>query len=109
MKKIIAIGLSALILVLSGCANKDALEEQLAFELGKDKRSIKVSNIDVGFYETRFNAHINGRLHNCTALGGNFMSAGKALNPRCVPVGGKGKATVNSCNTMLEAAGRCKR
>lgn len=108
MKKIfITIFLSAFF--LAGCAKQGALEEQLAFELGKDQRSIKVSNIKVGFYETRFNAHINGKLHNCTALGGNFMSFGKALNPRCVPVGGKGKATVNACNAMLEAAGRCNR
>lgn len=105
MKKTFLISLFAAI-ALSACTNASKLEDKLAFELGKDPKQIKVTNVKVGMYETKFNAHINGKLHNCTALGGNPVSLGEALNPHCVPVGGKN--TTRSCNAMQKAAGVCK-
>ena len=107
MKKLSLIMLGSIL--LSACAGKNSLEQKLAFELGEDPSQVQVSNIKTGMYETTFNATIRGKLHNCTAMGGNALTFGQALNPQCVPVGGNktGKKS-GYCNAMLKAAGKCK-
>ncbi|QIW14878.1 hypothetical protein A4G20_00005 [Pasteurellaceae bacterium RH1A] len=113
MKKIIAI--MGLGILLSACAGQEKLEKETAFALGVDPEQVKVSNIDRGMYETKYNAVINGRKHNCTVIGGNPVSFGVVVSPTCVEVTGSTKATGStkktkgSCNIMLEKAGKCSR
>lgn len=107
MKKFLLIGsLSAL--ALAGCASDSSIAKKTAFSMGLDQSQVQVSQVDIGFAETTYIAHINGAKHNCTALGGGFFAFGQVFSPNCIRTGGGSAKKNNSCNPMLKAAGKCK-
>ncbi len=104
MKKLLPIILAVL---LAGCAGQAQLAKKTAFSVGADPSEVKVSNIGHGFFETDYNAIIDGQKYNCTAIGGNVMTFGIIVAPQCVPLHHGKRLASNSCNAMLRAAGRC--
>lgn len=104
MKKITFIALSGIL--LSACVGQASLQKKTAWELGLEPNQVQISNISHGATETTYNAVIKGKKYNCSIIGGNALSLGMSMSPKCTPIGG-GK-TVGKCNVMLEMAGKCK-